>query len=173
MLNDQSLLEICNAVASNSKCLSRKIGAVIVKDDAIVATGWNGAPRKVPHCDVRHIYDNKLKEAYSTLFLPIDFKKCPRQLLGFKSGEGLEWCIAGHAERNALINCAREGISTKGCKMFMNCLISCTPCLVEIINAGISEIIVTEFKYYDISAEYLVMNSDLIVRNFKGEYLKK
>lgn len=185
MINDKSLLEICNAVASNSKCLSRKIGVVIVKDGVIVATGWNGPPRKVPHCWERHWYDEKLcgllikkgKISNMSMFAyastQVLLPKCPRQLLGFKSGEGLEWCVAVHAERNALINCAREGISTKGCKMFMNCLISCTPCLVEIINAGISEIIVTDFKYYDKSAEYLIMNSNLIVRNFNGEYLKK
>ena len=88
---------------------------------------------------------------------------CPRYVpeFGFKSGEGLEWCVAGHAERNALINAARAGIATKGLKMYMDCQIPCTPCLVEIINAGIEEIIVTGFKFYDQSAEYVLSESGL------------
>jgi len=196
-LSAKSFFAICNDVAQNSKCLSRKIGAVIVRDGAIVGTGYNGPPRGVPHCGVRHQYDNKLQEEYynkkacfcsdcswdgksfpiiisgNTITSAITSTICPRQILGYKSGEGLEWCIAGHAERNALINCAREGISTKGCSMYMSCGISCTPCLVEIINAGIVEIIVTKFSFYDLSGEYLVRNSSLIVKNFDGEVFKK
>ena len=76
-------------------------------------------------------------------------------------------CVAGHAERNALINAARQGVATKGAKLYMNCGIPCTPCLVEIINAGIEEIIVTKLTYYDESAEYLVNNSKLKVRTYE------
>ena len=78
-----------------------------------------------------------------------------------KSGEGLEWCVAGHAERNALINAARFGIETKGTTMYMDCGTPCTPCLVEIINAGIEEIVITKEHYYDQSAEYLLKESGL------------
>ena len=89
--------------------------------------------------------------------------KCPRYVpeFGFKSGEGLEWCVAGHAERNALINAARFGIATKGTIMYMDCGTPCTPCLVEIINAGIEEIVITKEHYYDQSAEYLLKESGL------------
>ena len=71
-----------------------------------------------------------------------------------------------------MINAAREGIKTKGAKMYMTCGIPCTPCLVEIINAGIEEIIVTKETYYDVSAEYVLKNSHLKWRIFdhlKGE----
>ena len=97
--------------------------------------------------------------------------KCPRYMLRFKSGEGLEWCVSGHAERNSLINAARMGIATKGAKMYMNCGIPCTPCLVEIVNSGIEEIIVTKVEYYDISAEYLLKNSNLKYRIY--DHLKR
>ena len=97
--------------------------------------------------------------------------RCPRRILGFKSGEGLEWCVAGHAERNALINSARLGIPTLGTKMYMNCGIPCTPCLVEIINAGVEEIILTKFVGYDQMSEYLLRHSGIKVRvyDFKGD----
>lgn len=197
MISDMTFLQICDLLAENSKCLSRKVGAVIVKDGAVVGTGYNGPPRGIPHCDVRHRYDDELwkeiknncpvgtfdKRALEKLNMEnVDWDyvrmnnemgKCPRQMLGFGSGEGLEWCVAGHAERNVLINCAREGISTKGCVMYMNCGVPCSPCLVEIINAGISEIVVTNFGFYDKSAEYLVRNSHLKVRNYDGESFDK
>ena len=75
-----------------------------------------------------------------------------------------------HAERNAIINAARFGIATKGTKMYMDCGVPCTPCLVEIINAGIEEIIVTKYEFYDQSAEYLLEQSGLPCRVY--EHLK-
>jgi len=188
-MTDKSIYDICISVASNSKCLSRKIGAVLVKDGCVVSTGYNGPPRGVHHCDVRHQYDDNLRKEYKKRgilkeedfkvthvlqlqryaqtvygYNHISFNKCPRQLMGFKSGEGLQWCIAGHAERNALNNAGRLGISTYGTTMYMSCGIPCSPCLVEIINHGVKEIVVTKMSYYDISAEYLVKDSDLKIR---------
>lgn len=167
---DKYFLDVCNIVASNSKCVSRKIGAIIVRDKSIISTGYNGSPRGVPQCTARFFLDNKLKEAVADWHVktgkPIDRLECPRKLLGYKSGEGLEWCIAGHGERNALINAAREGIITKGATMYMNCSIPCTPCLIEIINAGIEEIVVTKLEYYDLMSQYLVEQSKLKVREY-------
>jgi len=165
---DRYFLDICNAVASNSKCFSRQIGSILVEDNKILSYGWNGPPRKTPHCNERYLYDKE----FSDLFEPEDrgIRKCPRQTLGYKSGEGLYLCVAGHAERNVLINAAREGIATKGKEMFMSCSIPCTPCLVEIINAGIKQITVIGFYFYDFSAQYLVENSHLKVRDFEGNY---
>ena len=164
MDRDLNFLELCNTLAKNTKCFSRKIGAVLVRNKTIVGTGYNGPPRGVPHCDERYLVDPVLQNALREKKIPIDRTRCPRQVLGFKSGEGLDWCVAGHGERNALINAARLGVKTEGCTLYMNCGVPCTPCLVEIINAGIKEIVVTKMEYYDISAEYLVKNSDLLVR---------
>jgi len=174
---DQWYLEICQIVGKKSQCLSRKIGAILVRDKAVIAQGYNGPPRGVRTCDTRWLVDKSLREAagfetkdqesdqeeLQTLFKSKLEGVCPRYVpeMGFKSGQGLEWCVAGHAERNALINAARAGISTKGAKMYMDCGIPCTPCLVEIINAGIDEIIVTNDIYYDISAEYVLKESGL------------
>ena len=91
---------------------------------------------------------------------------CPRYYFGFESGKGLDICIAGHAERNSLINAARVGIKTKGLKMYMNCSIPCGDCLIEIINAGIEEIICIDETYYDEKSKYLLKHSNLKVRYF-------
>lgn len=167
---DEWYLEMCRVVAKKSQCLSRQIGAVLVKDKVIVSQGYNGPPRGVPHCGHRHKIDPMLMEEYQQKGLSADAIEdltettCPRYIIGHQSGEGLDLCVAGHAERNALINAARAGIKTKNCKLYMDCGVPCTPCLVEIINAGIEEIIVTKMEYYDRSAEYVLRNSDLVCR---------
>ena len=193
---------LCITVAKKSQCLSRQIGAILVRDKAVIAQGYNGPPRGVRTCDERWlvVHDNMKEVAmknsikhpgndgissFENIDRDSDFYKnhlegkCPRYVpeMGFKSGEGLEWCVAGHAERNALINAARLGIKTDGCKLYMDCGVPCTPCLVEIINAGVEEIIVSSWHVYDQSALYLLKESDLNVRvyqhlcnheNFKG-----
>ena len=170
---DEWYHEICTVVAKKSQCLSRKIGAILVKDKAIVSQGYNGPPRGCIPCDERWLIDKDIqkKAGFSQAETTARYKDhlegiCPRYIpeMGFKSGEGLEWCVAGHAERNALINAARSGIKTKNTIMYMNCGIPCTPCLVEIINAGVKEIVVTKMTYYDQSAEYLLGQSNLKVR---------
>ncbi|MHA1872619.1 MAG: deoxycytidylate deaminase [Candidatus Heimdallarchaeaceae archaeon] len=175
---DEWYYELCTVVAKKSQCLSRKIGAILVNDKAVVAQGYNGPPRGVQTCDERWLNDSKMREAAG--FTQVDNEMlclyrdkldgiCPRYIpeMGFKSGEGLEWCVAGHAERNALINAARFGITTKGLKIYMDCGVPCTPCLVEIINAGIEEIIVTKMEFYDQSSEYLLKESGIPIRVYK------
>jgi dCMP deaminase len=177
---DELYHETCTVIAKKSQCLSRKIGAILVNDKTIVCQGYNGPPRGVQTCDERWLNDPemRIKAGFETVdeemtpsYLKEVFKEklegiCPRYIpeMGFKSGEGLEWCVAGHAERNALINAARFGIATKGLKIYMDCGVPCTPCLVEIINAGIEEIIVTKMEFYDQSSEYLLDQSGIPIR---------
>ena len=169
---DEWYHELCITVGKNSKCLSRHIGAVLVRDKSVVSTGYNGPPRGVRPCDERWLIDQDLREAAgfknfivrsSKLFQEELQGKCPRYIpqMGFKSGEGLEWCVAGHAERNALINAARNEVRTKGTILYMDCGTPCTPCLVEIINAGVKEIVITKEHYYDASARYVLKDSGL------------
>lgn len=163
---DTYFLKVCETIATNSKCLSRKIGAIIVRDKSIISTGYNGPPAGVQPCSFRYNNDqnliNKINEEFK--YTNIYYNKCPRQTVGFKSGEGLEWCVAGHAERNAIVNAAKNGTCVKDCVMYMNCNIPCTPCLIEIINSGIKEIVVADMKYYDLMGEYLIRESGLKVR---------
>jgi len=175
---DQWYHELCTVVAKKSQCLSRKIGAILVRDKAVISQGYNGPPRGVMPCDERWYVDHEMQKAAGFIDMsPMEyankFKKiegiCPRYVkeMGFKSGEGLEWCVAGHAERNAIINAARFGIKTKGTIIYMDCGVPCTPCLVEIINAGIKEIVVASEVIYDQSAAYLLKESGIPWRVYK------
>jgi len=168
---DEYFLDMCNTVSNNSKCLSRHYGALIVRDNSIISTGYNGPAKHVPHCNVRHKYDyellQKLKGNDPNFDSLSELTTCPRYLLGAQSGEMLELCVAGHAERSSIVNAAKYGIAVNGADMYMNCAIPCTPCLVEIINAGIREIIVVEKKFYDYSGPYVLENSDLKCRTYK------
>lgn len=177
---DEWYYELCKTVSKKSQCLSRKIGAILVKDRTVISQGYNGPPRGVQTCDERWLCDSTMqKKAGFDMGITTAIYKdklegiCPRYIpeMGFKSGQGLEWCVAGHAERNALINAGRLGIKTKNTIMYMDCGVPCTPCLVEIINAGVKEIVVTKMEYYDLSAQYVLEQSGLAVRVY--EHLKE
>lgn len=167
---DEYYHNICIAVGQRTRCMSRKIGAILVRDKSVISTGYNGPPRGVPHCNERYIIDNELRKALQKKKLDPDNPEyhdiCPRQVLEFKSGEGLEYCIASHAEANTIINAAFTGVETKGTTMYMTCGIPCKDCLKTIINAGIKEIVVTKLEYYDLLSSFLLINSSLEARVF-------
>ncbi len=157
-----------------SHCFSRKVGAMVVTPDGtIVATGYNGPPRGVPHCNapvrleqITKLYNFHYKKDGPYLFNDYDGLVCPRQYLGFKSGEALFLCQAGHAERNCIVNAAREGISVKGCILFVSSIgLPCAPCAVEIINAGIVQVYNFNGPDYDKDARYLFEQVSVKIQN--------
>lgn len=160
---------ICTAVASKSPCLSRKIGAILVKDHSIVSTGFNGPSRGIPHCGhERLLKDDLLAKAIPLGILPARLNsECPRRILGIPSGEGMQWCPAQHSEENAISNAARLGVSTIGTTLYMNCVIPCQKCYGTLINAGITEIVVDSVKVYDSHTQYLIDNSIINIRSFE------
>lgn len=120
---DEYFMEMAKLTARRSTCLRRNVGAVIVKDRHIIATGYNGAPRGITHCD--------------------EIGGCLREKMGIASGERHELCRALHAEQNAIIQAATLGQSIEGATIY------CThqPCIIcakMIINAGIKRIVVQE-----------------------------
>lgn len=176
---DKYFLEICNKVSENSKCLSRQVGAILVRDKSIISSGYNGPPRGLYHCWERYALqkDEKLMKKINERIerdelTKDDFNKyvesevCPRRILGFKSGFGLELCWAGHGERNSIINAARHGIAVKGCKMYCNCGVPCGDCMIEIINSGVEEVIVTKIEFYDEKSEILLKESGINIREY-------
>ena len=164
--------------------MSRQIGSVIVRENTVVSMGYNGPPRGVDHCPERYFKDPyvmaKIKELrdgyrpdmpYTEYIVKIidEFNgqpsKCPRQFLNFPSGQGLDLCIAGHAEANAIVNAAREGVITKGCKLYLNGnIMPCHNCMILIINAGITEIVVSERITYLENATYLLNEAGIKVK---------
>jgi len=112
-------MEIAQLVATRSTCLRRQVGAVIVKERNILATGYNGVPSGITHCDVAG---------------------CLRDQLQVPSGERHELCRGLHAEQNAIIQAARHGVNIDGATVY------CTdsPCLIcskMLINAGVVEVV--------------------------------
>ncbi len=119
---DEYFLEMAGLVAKRSTCLRRSVGAVLVKEKRILATGYNGAPSGLKHC----------------------FEiGCMRQKLKVPSGERHELCRALHAEQNALIQSSLYGISVKGATLYSTTQ-PCVICAKMLINAGIAEIVITQ-----------------------------
>ena len=122
-------LDIAEAVLSRSTCLRRKYGAVIVRDDEIISTGYNGSPRGIPNC--------------------CDTGRCPREENHIPHGERAELCCAVHAEANAIISAARRDMI--GATLYLagreadgRPVVDAAPCAMcyrLIINAGISTIV--------------------------------
>ena len=132
---DEYFMEMAVLTAKRSTCLRRHVGAVIVKDRHIVATGYNGAPRGLIHCGERE-------------------GGCLRQQLGVPSGEKHELCRALHAEQNAIIQAATLGQSIEGAAIYITHQ-PCVRCAKMIINAGISRIVVKEGYPDELSVEIL------------------
>lgn len=173
---DKYFLDVCNAVANNSKCLSRNIGAVLVHDKSIIATGYNGPPRGIPHCgedrfDKDYYLQKEMLNRLEPTYVEDIGKKCPRKILGFVSGDGLDYCAAAHAEQNCISNAARMGVSTLDSTLYMNYIIPCSSCMKTLINAGITEIVVTELTFYDELAKFLAAYSEIRMRDFDGRVL--
>jgi dCMP deaminase len=114
---------IAKLTSERSTCLRRQVGAVIVQDKQIVATGYNGAPKGIAHCDEKG--------------------GCLREKLGVPSGERQELCRALHAEQNAIVQAATSGQSIEGATIYITHQ-PCVICAKMIINAGIRKIIVNE-----------------------------
>lgn len=151
---DDYFMRLCDTIASDSKCLSRKVGVVIVRDRKyIVATGYNGPPSSYPHC-------GRQGEPQYIICFPDDVptakrliestRKCPRKAAGYKSGEGLWLCPATHGEQNAVAIAAKYGISIKDCTLYLNTVPPCRECAKVIINAGIKEVVAHPGVYPEI-----------------------
>lgn len=144
---DSYYMSVAEIVSQQSKCLSRKVGAIAVKEKVIICTGYNGPARGVLHCEFRN-------EPFR--------KECPRKVLGYKSGEGLHMCLASHAEMSLVAQAARLGISLTNSKVYIYAgVYPCSTCTGIMINAGINEVIVpTSAKPYDDLALYQLEHSN-------------
>lgn len=116
---DEYFMELAYVVAKRSTCLRRQVGALIVKERRILASGYNGAPAGLKHC------------------LEVG---CLRDKLGIPSGERHELCRGLHAEQNALIQAAVYGIAIKGAVFYVTHQ-PCIMCAKMMINAGIKKVV--------------------------------
>lgn len=116
---DEYFMEITGVVAQRSTCLRRKVGALLVKDKHILASGYNGAPSGLAHCSE---------------------VGCLRDQLKIPSGERHELCRGIHAEQNAIVQCAIHGVSLAGATIYSTTQ-PCVLCSKMLINARIKRIV--------------------------------
>ncbi len=138
---DEYFLEVASLVSKRSTCLRRHVGAVLVKDKKILATGYNGAPSGLRHC--------------------LDIG-CVRQKMNIPSGERHELCRGLHAEQNVILQAALSGVSTKDSALYITNQ-PCVICAKMLINAGISEVIISD-GYPDIMAQDFLKAAKIKIR---------
>lgn len=148
---DNYYLDLAEAALERSTCLRRKWGAVIVKDDEIISTGYNGAPRGRKNCD--------------------EIGTCIREELNVPRGERYELCRSVHAEQNAIISASRRdmigailyevGIDSKTGEYVKDAM-PCAMCKRFIINSGITKMVFrdTKSKFRTIMVQELIDNDD-------------
>ena len=150
-------LDIAQTVAERATCLRRMFGAIIVKNDSIISTGYNGAPRGRKNCS--------------------DLGLCMRDKLNIPRGERYELCRSVHAEANAIIAAPRDQML--GATLYMVCVnavtrelepgtSSCMMCKRQVINAGISKVVVRDTKdtYREIDVQDWIDNDDSLSGEF-------
>jgi len=132
-------MEMAELAAKRSTCLRRSVGAVLVKDKRVLATGYNGAPKNITHCEE---------------------SGCLRVSLNVPSGQRHEICRGVHAEQNLIAQAAIHGVKTEGATVF--CLNQpCVICTKLLINSGIKRVYY-RIPYQDRFARELIAQSDLI-----------
>lgn len=142
---DEYFIEICRLVATRSTCLRRKVGAVVVIDNRIVATGYNGAPTGLAHC--------------------LD-AGCMREKLGIPSGQRHELCRGLHAEQNAIIQAAVYGVSISGSTFYLTNQ-PCVYCAKMLANARVKRV-VYDGDYPDKLAIDICLQAGIILERFPG-----
>ena len=147
-------LDIAEVVLERGTCLRRNYGSIIVKNDEIISTGYTGAPRGRKNC--------------------IDLGECRRQKLNVPRGERYELCRSVHSEANAIISASRRDmigatlyLAGKDCESgeLVKDATSCAMCKRQIINAGISKVVVrrseTEYEIIDVERDWIENDDSL------------
>ncbi|MCK4520069.1 MAG: cytidine/deoxycytidylate deaminase family protein [Candidatus Omnitrophica bacterium] len=143
---DEYFMKAAFLVCERSTCLRRRVGAVLVKDRQILATGYNGAPKGISHCEI---------------------VGCLREKLGVPSGQRHEICRGLHAEQNVILQAATFGVSTKESILYVTSA-PCSICAKMIINAGIKEVIIKS-EYPDKMAIEFLKQAGIVLRKMKDK----
>lgn len=143
---DQYFMDITHLVATRSTCLRRQVGAILVKERNILATGYNGVPSGISHCET---------------------VGCLRERLKVPSGERHELCRGLHAEQNAIIQAARHGINIDGATLYCTTM-PCIICTKMLINAGITTVVYSE-GYADDLAREMLAETGIKIIHFTSE----
>ena len=143
---DNYFLKITHLVAERSTCLKRKVGAIIVKDNRILTTGYNGAPKGLKHCSETG---------------------CIRKEMNVGSGQRHELCRGLHAEQNAIVQAAWHGVKIKDATLYCTYQ-PCIICVKMMLNAGIKKI-VFQGSYPDELSSKMIKESKIEVIHLPQE----
>ena len=144
---DSYFMEIAQIVSKRSTCLRRAVGAVLVKDKQILATGYNGTPKGLPHCEE---------------------VGCLREQLHVPSGQMHELCRGIHAEQNSVIQAAVNGVSISGSTLYCTHQ-PCVVCSKILINAGIKRIVYANPYPDKLAAEMMQQAGNIEMIVFTGK----
>ncbi|SES82964.1 dCMP deaminase [Natronincola peptidivorans] len=143
---DEYYMEMAEVAKKRSTCLRRQVGAVIVKNQRILASGYNGAPSSILHCE----------EA-----------GCLREKLQVPSGERHELCRGLHAEQNTIIQAALHGVGIKDSTIYVTHM-PCIICTKMMINAGIKQLIY-KGDYPDSLSQEMLKEAGIIVKKYSKD----
>jgi dCMP deaminase len=145
---DQYFIEIAQVVARRGNCMKRQVAAVVVKDDRVVATGYNGTPKGAKNCNEGG---------------------CERCNSLAPSGTGLDDCVCNHAEENAICQAAYHGTSIRDATLY--CTHSpCLRCAKLVINAGIKEVVYNADYPLSDRAKALLRQCNVVIRRYPQRY---
>ena len=134
---DEYFMNIAFAVKSRSSCLTRQVGALLVKDRRIMATGYNGTPIGIQNCNEGGC------------------KRCSARMRNeIEAGKDIDKCACSHAEENAIVQAALHGASSKGSILYTT-FTPCTTCAKMIINAGVKKVVGNDNYPDDLGRELL------------------
>jgi len=141
---DEYFMGICEEVAERTTCLRRRVGALLVKNNHILSTGYNGASSGEFHC--------------------LDIG-CRRKQLGYPTGEGYHVCRGVHAEQNAIIQCSIHGIQTTGSTLYCTAK-PCYICAKMLVNARVIRVVCVEGRE-DVYTDELFRNANMQIELYK------
>jgi dCMP deaminase len=139
---DHYFMNIARQAALRSNCIKRKVAAVIVRDQRIISTGYNGTPRGTTNCNEGG---------------------CPRCNSFGESGKNLEDCLCSHAEENSITQAAYHGVSIKGSTIYTT-FSPCLLCTKLIINSGIAEVVYAQRYAIDQVSTSLLKEAGVVIR---------
>ncbi|KMQ41366.1 P-loop containing nucleoside triphosphate hydrolase [Trichophyton rubrum] len=140
---DQYFMQLASLAAQRSNCMKRRVGCVIVKDNRVMSTGYNGTPRNMKNCNEGG---------------------CPRCNLGQAGGTVLSTCLCMHAEENALLEAGRQRIGEGSILYCDTC--PCLTCSVKIAQLGISEVVYSQGYHMDNDSAAVLKEAGVKLRQF-------
>jgi dCMP deaminase len=144
---DQYFMQLAKLASTRSNCMKRRVGAVLVRNNRVISTGYNGTPRHLTNCQ-----DGG----------------CARCNGGTSGGEGLNTCLCLHAEENALLEAGRERVGDRGGILYCDTC-PCLTCSVKIVQVGIEEVIYAQGYNMDQQAAAILEEGGVTLRQFNPE----